>query len=59
MLTVVGVNVPPPPPAEGVTTIVPVIVPLALTVKLVEATPLTPEVGPVNNTELAGTALEV
>jgi hypothetical protein len=48
MLTVVGVKVPPPPPSAGVTITVPVITPFAPTVKFVDATPLTPVVGPVN-----------
>lgn len=44
--TVVGVNVPPLAASPGVTVTVPVIVPFAPTVKLVDATPVVPLDGP-------------
>jgi hypothetical protein len=59
MLTVVGVKVPPAPPSLGVTTTVPVIAPFAPTVKLVEATPVTPLVGPESVTAVAPAAVDV
>ena len=55
MLTVVGVNV-PPALLVGVTTTVPVMLPLAPTVKFVDATPVTPVVGPVKVMAVAGGA---
>ena len=51
-----GVNVPPPPPLDGVTITVPVTVPPAgvkVTVKLVEATPTVPVEGPDNEYPVA------
>ena len=45
--TVLGVNVPPAPESEGVTIIVPLIVPSAPIVKLVDATDTVPLDGPV------------
>ena len=53
MLTEVGVNVPPFAASLGVTIIVPVIAPFAAIVKLVDADPFTPDVGPVIITVVA------
>jgi hypothetical protein len=58
-LTVVGVNVPPAELSLGVTTTVPLMAPLAPMVKFVEATPVTPDVGPDIVTVVAGTGLDV
>lgn len=44
----VGVNVPPPELSDGVITTEPVIAPLAATVKLLDAVPTKPLVGPVS-----------
>ena len=53
MDTVVGVNVPPPPPSDGVTTTVPVIAPFAPMLKFDDATPTVHVVGPVSVVDVA------
>jgi hypothetical protein len=54
MATLTGVKVPPAPPSFGVTVTVPVIKPLAATVKLVDAALVAPLVGPLSVTAVAG-----
>lgn len=47
-LTVDGVNVPPPPPSAGVIVVLEAVPPegVSVTVKLLDAAPTTPELGP-------------
>jgi hypothetical protein len=59
IVTLVGVNVPPAPPSDGVTTVAAATLPFALTVKFVDAAPTAPVVGPVSVTAVAAPDADV